>query len=187
MRCFVAVELSDAGRRVLLKLLRGLPREREVRWCSEPQLHVTLKFLGDVRDGDLSAVCGALAAASAEVAPITLRLDGLGVFPNVHSPRVFWVGVDDPARACARWVSIADPLLAELGFAAETRVFTPHITLGRSKGPGGNRALARMLDETAAPEAVEMTAEEVVLFESHLSPQGARYSRVATFALGGVT
>ena len=99
MRCFVAIELAPALHRPLVRLLREqLPRTREVRWCSEQQLHVTLKFLGDVLDEQVPAVCDAVAAASEFIKPFTLRLTDLGCFPSPRNPRVFWCGVDDPRR-----------------------------------------------------------------------------------------
>jgi 2'-5' RNA ligase len=186
MRCFVAVELEPALRRPLTRLLREqLPRTREVRWCTEQQLHVTLKFLGEVPDGQLSAVCDAVTAAAEAVEPFSLRLTGLGCFPSPRSPRVLWCGVEDPAGGCARWVDLADPLFEDLGFARETRKFHPHITLGRSKSPAGSDVMRRVLEEVPAPATPAMTVEEVVLFESRLAPGGAQYTPRLKARLGG--
>jgi len=186
MRCFVAVELEPALRRPLTRLLREqLPRTREVRWCTEQQLHVTLKFLGEVSDGQLSAVCDAVTAAADSVEPFSLHLTGLGCFPSPRSPRVLWCGVEDPAGGCARWVDLADPLFEDLGFSRETRKFHPHITLGRSKSPAGSDVMRRVLEEVPAPATPTMTVEEVVLFESRLTPGGAQYTPRFKARLGG--
>ena len=185
MRTFIAVELEPAVRTPVVKLLRSLPADRDVRWCTEHQLHVTLKFLGDVRDADVPRVCEAAAAASRQVEPFTIRIRGLGCFPNPRSPRVLWCGVEDPAGGCKRWVELADPLFDELGFPPEQRGFTPHITLGRVRGPGGGRVFQRVL-ETAAPLLTPaMQAGQVTVFESRLLPTGAVYKVVATAPLGG--
>jgi 2'-5' RNA ligase len=185
MRCFVAVELDRALRAPLLDLLRQqLPRTRDVRWCTEQQLHVTLKFLGDVADGQLSAVCDAVEGAARSVAPFALHLSGLGCFPSPRSPRVLWCGVEDPAGGCARWLELADPLFEELGFSREARAFHPHVTLGRSKGPGGGEVMRRVLGQLAVPPTPEMTVGQVVLFESRLSPRGAQYTARLTAPLG---
>ena len=177
MRCFVAVELEDALRRPLIGLLhRQLPRTRDVRWCTEQQLHVTLKFLGEVSDGQISAVCDAVTAAAEFVEPFSLRLAGLGCFPSERSPRVLWCGVEDDGDGCARWVELADPLFEELGFSRETRRFHPHVTLGRSKNPAGGDVLRRVLEEVSAPTTPTMTVDEIVLFESRLAPGGAQYT-----------
>jgi len=176
MRCFVAVELDPELRRPLVRLLREqLPRTREVRWCSEQQLHVTLRFLGDVQDDQVPAVREAMTAAAELVEPFTLSLGGLGCFPSARNPRVLWYGVEDAARGCSRWLELADPLFEELGFPREARAFHPHVTLGRGKSPAGGDVMRRVLEKVAAPTTGEMTVRQVVLFESRLLPSGAQY------------
>ncbi|MBU0616328.1 MAG: RNA 2',3'-cyclic phosphodiesterase [Planctomycetes bacterium] len=185
MRCFVAVELDPALRRPLVGLLRRqVPRTRDVRWCTEQQLHVTLKFLGEVSDRQLSAVCDAVAAAAEFVQPFSVCLSGLGCFPTVRNPRVLWCGVEDESDGCARWVELADPLFEDLGFPRETRRFHPHITLGRSKSPAGGDVMRRVLEEVSAPATPAMTVEQIVLFESQLAPGGAQYTPRCTARLG---
>jgi 2'-5' RNA ligase len=177
MRCFTAVELDPPLRAPLVRLLRErLPPTRDVRWCTEQQLHVTLKFLGEVQDGQLAAVCNAVAAAAKSVEPFSLALTGLGCFPTARNPRVLWCGVEDEAEGCARWLELADPLFERLGFAREMRQFHPHVTLGRSKGPGGSDVMRRVLEEISVPKTPAMTVEEIVLFESRLTPSGAQYT-----------
>jgi 2'-5' RNA ligase len=176
MRCFVAVELDPALRRPLVDLLHlHVPRTREVRWCTEQQLHVTLKFLGEVSDGRLSEFCEAVTAAAEFIEPFTLRLTELGCFPTSRNPRVLWCGVEDASDACARWVELADPLFEDLGVPRETRRFHPHITLGRSKSAAGADVMRRVLEKVSAPAAPAMTVDEIVLFESRLAPGGAQY------------
>lgn len=184
MRCFVAIELAAALRAPLVQLLRGLPRSREVRWCTEDQLHVTLKFLGEVEEGRIPKVCAALAAAGAQVEPFAVRLDGLGAFPTPRNPRVFWGGIADPAGGCARLVQLMDPPLEQLGFPREARAFTPHVTLGRSKSPAGNAVVRQALETARPPATAEMTVEQITLFQSILRPEGAQYVLVASVPLG---
>ena len=186
MRCFVAIELDPALRRPLVRLLREqLPRTRDVRWCSEQQLHVTLKFLGEVADPQIAKVCEVVAAAAAQLQPFAVRLGGLGCFPSPNRARVLWCGIEDPAAGCQRWLTLADPLLAELGFERETRAYHAHITLGRSKARDGSAVIRRVLETVPAPPPNEMTVDHVVLFESRLGPGGARYYPVSTVPLGG--
>ena len=144
---------------------------------------MTLKFLGDVDDARIPRICEALASASSQLDPFPIRLSGLGCFPAARNARMLWCGIDDPAGGCARWVGSADPLLESLGFEREARAFT-HVTLGRGRNLGGSDVLRQVLEGTAAPPAIEMIVEDVVLFESRLSPQGARYAPVRTIRLG---
>lgn len=185
MRCFIAVDLSAEMRRPLVQLLRELPRTRDVRWCSEDQLHVTLKFLGEVGDERIARVCDVVRTVSAGRTPFAIRLSGLGCFPSPRNARVMWCGVEDPDGGCAAWVAAADPLLAELGFERETRAFTPHITLGRSKSRSGAAVIRQVLEGGSELPVAGMTVREIVLFESRLRPQGAQYLPVAKVPLGG--
>ena len=185
MRCFVAVDLDPALRGPLLRLLQELPRTRAVRWCAENQLHVTLKFLGEVSDAQIPRINDALANASSHIEPFYIRLGGLGCFPSPRNPRVLWAGIEDPGGGCAGWMAAADPLLSELGFERETRAYTPHVTLGRSKGRGGGEVIQEVLGRAANLPGSEMTVEQVVLFESRLLPRGAQYIPVSKLPLGG--
>jgi 2'-5' RNA ligase len=177
MRTFVAIELDRALREPLVRLLREqLPRTRDVRWCTEQQLHLTLKFLGDVRDEQLAKVYDAVGQATRQVEPFTIRLAPLGCFPTPRSPRVLWCGIEDASRSCARWIELADPLFEALGFPRETRAFHPHITLGRSKNRDGGNVMRSVLDQLAPPPSRVMTVREVIVFESRLDPRGAQYT-----------
>jgi 2'-5' RNA ligase len=185
MRTFIAIELDRGIRQQLIKLLRSFPQADGVRWVSDNQLHLTLKFLGDVPDAKIPNICDIAAEACAEVAPFPIRIAGLGVFPKPANPRVLWCGVEDQTQSCRRWIELADPLLTELNYKPETRAYTPHITLGRSKSTPGARVLREMLDNAEPPDTQPMQVERVVVFESKLLPTGAVYRPIAKVALGG--
>lgn len=184
MRTFIAIELAPDVKRALVRLLGQLPRHADVRWVTEDQLHLTLKFLGEVGDDELTRVCDAAAEACAAVPPFTLQMTTLGVFPAPRNPRVLWVGVDDAARACQRWVEVIDPELVELNFKPETRAFTPHITLGRSRSTAGGHVLRDALETITLPATELWEVSEVVVFESQLGRGGARYQPLARLPLG---
>lgn len=185
MRTFIAIELSPEVKRPLVRLLRdGLPRAKDVRWVTEQQLHLTLKFLGDISDDQLARVCQVAQEASRTVVPFSLQIHGLGVFPAPRNPRVLWCGVNDPESGCRRWVEAADPLLTELNIKPETRAYTPHITLGRSRSTIGANALRDVLESTELPTTDEMLVEQITVFESQLRPGGAVYKPLATIPLG---
>ncbi len=186
MRTFIAVELEPALRSPLVKLLKQVfPASPEVRWCTQDQLHITLKFLGEVSDPQFGSVCEAVTAVSAQVEPFSVRIKGLGCFPDPRRPRVLWCGVEDLSDGCRRWVELADPLLTKLGFQPENRVFTPHITLGRARSPAGGRVFQSVLQSAPPPETEAMRVREVVVFESRLLPSGAQYRPAFKAPLGG--
>ncbi len=185
MRTFVAVELEPALHEPLVRLLaESCPKDREVRWCMPNQLHVTLKFLGEVDDVKLAGACEVVRAVSAGLTPFPLRLTHLGCFPHPRAPRVLWCGLDDPAGGCQRWLASADPGLEALGFPREERSFTPHVTLGRSKGPGGGRVMQRVLNTPVAFPTTAMQVRQMIVFESLLLPAGAQYRPVCMAPLG---
>jgi RNA 2',3'-cyclic 3'-phosphodiesterase len=185
MRCFVAIELAEDVRRPLIEFLGRLPRASGVRWVTPDQLHITLKFLGEVPEQRLGTVQGVVTDAAAEIAPFTIQLAGLGAFPTPRSPRVLWCGVQDEQQACGRWVAAADPRFAALGYEPEERAFTPHLTLGRSKDPSGAAAMRDVLARLKGPPMPRMEVTEVVLFESRLRPTGAVYVPVLRAPLRG--
>ena len=183
MRCFVAIELSPELRAPLLRLIQAHhDAVRGVRWCSEAQLHVTLRFFGDVPDPQVPALAETLASTAKSVAPFDLTLARCGAFPGPRQPRVLWCGVDDPSDGCRRCLAAAEAPLRALGFPPEERPFTAHVTLARAQSPGGSRAVAALLPKLAALPALTMRVEHLTLFESILRPSGAEY-RVAGRAL----
>ncbi len=185
MRTFIAIELAKPLHDQLVTLLDQFPESHDVRWVTHDQLHLSLTFLGEVATDRLDAVRDAAARACAAVAPFEIRIRVLGGFPGRRNPRVLWCGVEDPAAGCRRWVETADPLFAKLGYPPESRAYTPHITLGRSKGPAGGRLFTEVLERTPPPETPAMQVSEVVIFESRLSPKGATYIPQARLPLGG--
>jgi 2'-5' RNA ligase len=186
VRCFVAIELDDALRRPLVRLLEErLPGNRNVRWVTPAQLHLTLKFIGEIENADLPGIQAALETAGASIKPFSIRLTEYGVFPNPARARVLWVGVRDSDSLSTRLAEIIDAELAKIGIPAETRPFTPHITLGRTKSPAGARVLSDVSRRLAKPDSEPGQVDHFTLFESTLSRGGAVYRAVHSVALGG--
>ena len=186
MRCFTAIALSESWRAALADWISTQSmRSRDVRWCAAEQLHITLTFLGEVEEADISDVCAAVVRASTEIAPFAVTLGGIGAFPSRGYPRVLWAGVDDPQRGAARWVSAAAGGFEGLGFPRDSRPYTPHITLARSRSAAGGKLLQRVVTQAAPRVEDALEVREVVLYESRLGPAGAVYEVVARAPLGG--
>ena len=179
MRLFVAVEIEPAIRERISEFVSGLrPQIPGARWARPEGLHITLKFLGNVADEGRTTVENAL--RSVREREVTLSLKQLGVFPNPRSPRVIWVGIQ-AGPELEQLATAVDRQVGSLGFETEKRGFSPHVTLARFKqGPRGN--LGSLLSE-AQPSFGTMTAKEFHLYESKLSPQGSRYTKLASFKL----
>lgn len=172
MRSFVAFEIAPAVSAALDAFVAGLPASSEVRWIAPAEHHVTIKFLGDVDPERLPELGAALAAAGALMSSFPLALAGLGAFPAADNPRVLIVHLDDPTHGCETWLARAEPLLADLGFAAEERAFVAHVTLGRSRSREGGRVLSEVLARRLAPPVATFEVARAILFESKSGERG---------------
>ena len=185
MRTFIALNLPSRERQRIHRAVRVL-RESEmpVRWVEADNLHITLKFLGEVRPEAVEDVEGALARVASKTGPFTLTLDGFGAFPTLRRPRVIWMGAEaTPELRCLK--QDLEWALVERGFQAETRAFHPHLTLGRAD-PGDRGGAFRGLDDLVG--GLQFTSQVVVhtvdLMRSQLSREGARYTLVSAVKLG---
>jgi RNA 2',3'-cyclic 3'-phosphodiesterase len=177
MRLFIALNLPEGERRRIQEAAvplqeAGLP----VRWVEPEAYHVTLKFLGDVRQETVPVVERVMARVAEGTRAFTARVGGFGAFPTIRRPRVLWLGVEPtPALRCLK--QDLEWGLASHGFERETRAFHPHITLGRAGEQEGAGAF-RGLDELAAGLSYEATVEvkTVDLMRSHVSRRGPRYA-----------
>ncbi len=186
MRLFVALEIPSAVRDNLAGLLDelraadGSASRNKARWVRAENLHVTLKFIGNVDAGMLDAIRAALGEVSAGGA-VELRFRGLGFFPNEKRPRVLWAGIvasPNPAPLAA----VIDAQLEKLGIPRETREFAPHLTLARFDPPGVSEKLRAAAQENAAREFGAVRTGEFHLFESKTRPTGAEYTRLSSFS-----
>ena len=190
-RLFVALEPTDAVRRRIGAAQADLRRAAgrgadEIRWVAPENVHLTLQFLGAVPEERVTAVAEAVAeAARSTPGPLSLEVHGAGGFPNARRPRVVWLGVAGDLASLRSLATDLGRRLAPIGFPPEDRAFTAHLTLGRAREGRGNPGMAGALAGAREEQAVAWRATEVVLFESHLSPKGARYEALARAPLGG--
>jgi 2'-5' RNA ligase len=155
---------------------------REVAWVAEPNLHITLKFLGQVDEARIPAIVDALQATASRRPPFDVVVRGLGAFPSAARPRVVWAGLED-VGALGALAGEVDAALAALGFLPESRPFAAHVTLGRLREPRRNPALAAAL---AGPvELGRLAVTRVSLMRSDLSNSGTRYTELAGVLLAG--
>ena len=187
MRAFVAVTLSTrlvAEAVAIQKRLRQAAEEREaqVRWVPPGNIHMTLKFLGEIPDETGPAIIDFLSSQLSDIEAFPVSSVAAGAFPSCEEPRVLWMSVEDRHGELTDLAERTDKALTELGFAPETRAFAPHITLGRVK----DGKTAGLLDEAKGMELkATATIRDVVLFRSVLGTQGAQYTPIGRVALTG--
>lgn len=186
MRVFVAVPLPDDLREELGGLVSELRDSgADARWVDPDSMHLTLKFLGDTEPDEIEAVDQALRRAAGSVPPTGGRVQGVGSFPHLRRPRVIWAGVEPDDDGLEELHGRIDRGLAELGFKREKRGFHAHITLGRVKSGEGKRALVEEIEAREEMELGRLPVEEFHLYESDLTPEGARYTVLSSYRLGG--
>lgn len=178
MRLFFALTLPARIRAVLndwQQLWSTSMDKTNVKWVREENLHLTLKFLGQVAPDQLSHIVPAVRLAMAEQLPLTLTLGGIGAFPNPRRARVLWVGLQKGATELNELHQRLDSELANLGFPPEKRTFIPHLTLGRLRQP------ARLGTPPSLTDGLTFQGDRIVLYESILKPRGPLYKPLATF------
>ncbi|MCA9113927.1 MAG: RNA 2',3'-cyclic phosphodiesterase [Planctomycetaceae bacterium] len=171
----VPVELSPP---LLAQLQAVTGLGRAVRAVRPQAAHITLRFLGDTRTELLPALGEALREAASSCPPFRLRFEGIGAFPNAKRPSVLWVGVHD-ADPLQEIVARLEPLLAALGFPAERLPFYPHLTLARIRNRPP-QSVFDLLEQHSETSYGSMLAEQVVLYQSVLQPDGPRYTVLET-------
>jgi RNA 2',3'-cyclic 3'-phosphodiesterase len=188
MRCFVAIDLSPEVRAAIVRAQAGLraaaPRA-DVRWLDPAGMHLTLAFLGEVREERMAALRDTLAATVTPRPPLALMASGLGGFPSARRPRVVWAGIVGEGEALRRTAAAVASALVPLGFPAEERPFRGHVTLARVRSPRGLQPLGNAIAAGVHADFGRWTAREVVLYRSHLRPSGAVYEPLARFPFGG--
>jgi len=185
VRLFVAIELAAPVRAALTRVQQGLAGKcRSVRWIPSEQLHVTLKFLGEVVDADVLRVGEATTRAAARCAALEMSLVGCGCFPPRGNVRIAWVGIEKGAEPMSKLAVSLDEQFAELGFAPERRPFSPHITIGRVREGQPTQGVREALAAFSFP-GVAQSVDRIVLMSSVLSPRGPTYAVVREAPLSG--
>jgi len=188
LRTFIAFPLPAAVRDHIRTLQDGVRAEGfRMRWVKPENIHLTLKFLGNVAPADIDGIADAMAKAVGSAPVIRLGAKGLGVFPGINRPRVLWVGLQGETRSLIEIQKQLDERLERVGIAPETRPFKAHLTIARAKGNLNSKALVEVMAALGNTESAPFTAEEMVLYQSELKPDGAVYTRLKSVSLGSDT
>lgn len=146
------------------------------RWMQPAQLHVTLKFFGEVATERTPDIAGAMERSVQRVSSFVLQARTLGCFPNALCPRVLWMGLDDPEQRLSQLAQRLQDECARVGFAPEERSFRPHLTLARSQQARSDTQLRTLLQTYQDHVWGEFYVMQILLVQSHLTPGGAVYS-----------
>jgi 2'-5' RNA ligase len=185
IRCFLAIDLPDSLRPQLALLQGELKKSNaDVRWVAVGNIHLTLKFFGNVPDNEIDALIQAAREVAAEQQPFQLQATQAGAFPNMKSPRVVWVSLGGDVIPLAQMYQKLEKAFEVLGHLPEGRAFNPHLTLGRVKSPANRHRLALALEKLPPLKWPPFMVNEIILFKSTLTPQGSIYAPLQVIPLG---
>jgi 2'-5' RNA ligase len=183
IRAFIAIDLSTEIQQALEQVsdqLKGQLKGIPVRWVPVKNIHLTLKFLGDVSLANLEVLEGILRAEAVRSSLFDISIGKLGAFPSARRPRVIWVGVEAPAEL-EQLQRALDEATTRLGYPPEERDYSPHLTLGRISRNASNVEvghIGQIIDNSEVGHLGTMRVQAVCLYRSDLQPNGAVYTRL---------
>ena len=186
IRAFLAVELSSGLRENLFSLQQELKKILPpINWVRPESIHLTLKFLGYVEPSRISQLLLALEPIGKKQHGFSIEVQGVGVFPQVKHPRIFWVGVTGKTHALQELVLEIEAVLEPLGFPPEEKPYHPHLTLARIKRDNAIVGSALLENEVLEREQHfgTLTVDQLTLFQSDLDSTGATYTPLGAVLL----
>jgi 2'-5' RNA ligase len=191
IRAFIAIQLPNSIQQQLDEIARniqGLVNLKAVRWVPAKNIHLTLKFLGDVSSTNIDLLTKVLLREVTSHTGFEVTLSGIGAFPSLRRPRVIWVGIEAPPVLLALQKGI-DAETVRLGYPSEDRPFSPHLTLARmpqNASPNAIRQMGEVLAGLKVGLVGKFLADAVHLYRSDLQPGGAIYTSLSKFPLSEV-
>lgn len=188
VRSFIAIELPDELKVGLSQLQAGLKLGKQswVKWVDPYSIHLTLKFLGNIAVGRIGEITRAMEAAAQGIPPFHLEVKELGAFPNLKRVQVVWVGITGEVDRLGQLQQRLESNLAPLGFAPESRPFTPHLTLARLRdraSPDERQRFGQLIASTRFEAVYSVEVDAINLMRSQLTREGAIYSRLSLVRL----
>ena len=186
IRSFIAIKLAPDVNRNSTRMLQRLRQSNDgIKWVPTDNLHLTLKFLGDVDNTEVPDVCNVIHRVCSNHAPFHLDFGGTGGFPSRERPRILYAGINDASGALTKIVSQLETSLAELGFKQEPRDYVPHLTLGRTRSTSklANSDVMERLATEKDTELGGMLVNSLQLVASFLDKSGPTYQIMDTIPL----
>lgn len=184
IRCFIAVKLPDDVRRSMADLIAELKKAKpDVSWVPAENIHLTLRFIGNMNDSLIPMIKERITKKLSHYNAFYIKIVGVGCFPSERRPRVLWIGVErsDLLNSIQRDMEAE---VEELGFAAEDRPFSPHLTLGRVRSQKGIAEMLRRFTEFRTADFGLVEVKSIHIMKSDLKPKGAEHTSIAEIPIG---
>lgn len=188
IRAFIAVELPQEVKKELAELETQLKKNSPsvVRWVDPNNIHITLKFLGEIPQESIDELMLAMEEGAKWVKAFNLEVSGVGAFPNMDRAQVVWVGVRGDLAQISQLQKKIEANTEQLGFPRESRGFTPHLTVGRVRSEASfneRQRLGKLLVETRFTAKNKIMVNAVNLMRSQLTSNGAIYTCLGSVKL----
>ena len=185
IRTFIAIEIPGNIISKIRELQEGIKvYGLKIRWVRSENIHLTLKFLGDVEAVNIGEIAETISKTVEGYTPISLKAKDIGVFPGIKHPRALWVGLTGKLESLVRLQKTLDENLKVLGFPEEKRPFKGHLTMGRIKAKIDVKKFGDALMAFRSFESETFTVGQIILYKSELKPSGAVYTKLASAILG---
>jgi len=187
MRCFIAIDIDEKIRSALGDLQQQLRKgvdvkKGDVNWVNPDNIHLTLKFLGEIKDAKVVEVCNIVKAVAGRNKSFELDIESVGHFGG-RSPKVLWVGTGKGAENLLELQEDIEESLALAGWPEETREFAGHLTLCRIRHPAAGAKLAQVSEDYKDFKLGTMLADSVLVYQSELKPNGPVYTLLGNYKL----
>lgn len=187
IRSFLAIELPKPILRKIEEVQGDLrSTHADVRWVSPEKIHLTLKFFGSIEESRIDSIFKSIDEPIRSTLPFSLKVRGVGAFPQLKNPRVIWMGLVEEREALTSLQKQIETQLEKVGFQPEDRPFHPHLTLGRMRSSRGKGDLVGRIEKHKEEEFGDLQVERVVLFKSDLKPTGPIHTPLGDVKLGGL-
>lgn len=184
MRLFIAIKIPDFIKEEIIKAEDALRQAgSDTKWVEDKNIHITLKFLGEVKESALPEVLSTIENLAGNNPPFQYEINGIGAFPSVKHPKILWIGIGKGKENIINLCRNLDEALDKIGFEKEKKDFHPHITIGRSRSGKNMNILSDMMQKTPIG-VLKDDVESVFLIKSSLTPKGPVYEDVKEFKLG---
>ncbi|MHC4069527.1 MAG: RNA 2',3'-cyclic phosphodiesterase [Planctomycetota bacterium] len=190
MRCFIAIDIDENTRKAFADLEQRMQAQArgeninrsDVKWVRPEQVHITLKFLGEIKDSQISEICNIVQEVAAEKKGFELELESVGYFGG-RSARVLWVGSGKGKEELSLLAGVLDERLSLAGWPKETREFSGHLTLCRIRNTSAGFKLAQMSKEYEGFKLGSVSVDSISVYQSELTPSGPNYTVLVKYEL----
>lgn len=184
LRLFVAINFNPKIQRSIKHIQDHLGKtDCDVKWVKPKNIHITLKFLGNIEIQKIDVVKQALINHYQNTRSFKIELTQLGTFPNINHPRILWIGLKDSKQRLNQIVTLLQKALVKIGFEEDKKSFSPHITIGRMRSLKNINLLSESISTYQAPKNLTQVITTIILYKSTLTSQGPIYESLYQITL----